>query len=223
MALLVILTASACQGPVSALDPAGQGAADIAWITWVMIAGTLFFMALMTGLWLHAVYRRSDRPLKLSNTTVLVGGGLVLPLVVITLLLVYGIRSGHSMLPIGAPDLEIRVTAYQWFWEFEYSDDQGRSLTLVDELHLPLGQRIDFHIDTADVIHSFWIPALGGKMDAIPGRTNTLRLVPTRAGQFGGQCAEFCGARHAHMHFAVTVHEPEDFQRWLDTAFEDAP
>ncbi|MCC5865712.1 MAG: cytochrome c oxidase subunit II [Wenzhouxiangella sp.] len=187
-----------------------------------MIVGTGFFMALMSGLWLHAVYRRSKRPLKVSAATALVGGGLVLPIVIITLLLVYGIRSGHSMLPIGTPDLEVRVTAYQWFWEFEYEDGQGRRLTLVDELHLPVGQRIDFHIDSADVIHSFWIPALGGKIDAIPGRTNTLRLVPTRAGRFGGQCAEFCGALHAHMHFEVTVHEPGDFQRWLTEAFEEA-
>ena len=211
-----------CASSVSTLDPAGQATADIAWITWVMMLGCLFFMALMSALWLHAVYRKSGQPVKVSTATALVGGGLVLPIVVITLLLVYGVRTGHSMLPIGQPDLEIRVTAYQWSWEFEYEDEQGQTLTLVDELHLPADQRIDFHIDTADVIHSFWIPALGGKIEAIPGRTNTLRLVPTRPGQFGGQCAEFCGALHAHMHFEVTVHEADEFQRWLTEAFEAA-
>jgi cytochrome c oxidase subunit II len=221
---LVALMLSGCSGEMSALNPAGQAASDIAWITWIMIIGCLFFMGLMSLLWLHAVYRRSAEPIKtFSTTSMLVGGGLVLPLVVITLLLVYGIRSGHSMLPIGQPDLEIRVTGYQWFWEFEYVDEQGRTLTLVDELHLPVDQRIDFHVATADVIHSFWIPALGGKLDAMPGRVNTLRLVPTRTGKFGGQCAEFCGARHAHMRFEVTVHEPEDFEQWLTEALEGGP
>ncbi len=205
---------------MSALDPAGQAAADIAWISWLMIGGTLFFMAMMSALWLHALYRNSERPSRITARTALIGGGLVLPLVVITLLLAYGVRTGHSMLPIGPADLEIRVTAQQWSWTFEYRNGQGQTLTLVDELHLPVGQRIDFHIDSVDVIHSFWIPALGGKIDAIPGRSNTLRLLPTRPGRFGGQCAEFCGALHAYMRFEVTVHESEDFQRWLDQAFE---
>lgn len=212
---------SGCAGSMSALDPAGQAASEIAWITWVMIIGTLVLMALMSLLWLHAVYRRGQQPVAgLSNQKVLIGGGLILPLVVITLLLVYGVRTGHSMLAIGQPDLEVRVMAYQWFWEFEYTDEHGRSVTLVDELHLPVNQRIDFQIETADVIHAFWIPSLGGKVDAIPGRVNTLRLVPTRTGQFGGQCAEFCGARHAHMRFEVTVHERDDFEQWLTDALE---
>lgn len=222
-AALGALTLAACGGEMSTLEPAGQAAADIAWITWVMIAGTFFFMALMTVLWLHAVYRRTGTALKINSTVVLVAGGLALPLVVISLLLVYGVRSGHSMLPIGSPDLEIRVTGHQWFWEFEYQTAEGESLTLIDELHLPKDRRIDFHIETADVIHSFWIPALGGKIDAIPGRINSLRLVPTQTGRFGGQCAEFCGALHAHMRFEVTVHEPEDFERWLARAGQDAP
>lgn len=208
---------------MSALDPAGQAATDIAWITWVMIIGCGVLMLLMSVLWLHAVYRRSDQPLRIGTRPALIWGGLVLPTVVITLLLVYGVRTGHSMLPIGPPDLEIRVIAYQWFWEFEYPDDNGEPITLVDELHLPVGQRIDFHIETADVIHGFWIPALGGKVDAIPGRVNTLRLHPTRTGSFGGQCAEFCGARHAHMAFDVHIHEVEDFEAWLSEQRGDQP
>lgn len=204
-----------CASSVSTLDPAGQGAADIAWITWVMIGGTLFFMALMTVLWLQAVYVPSERTQKLNGRSVLIWGGLAMPLAVIILLLIYGVRTGHSMLPIGQPDLEVRVTAYQWFWEFEYQTPDGRALTVIDELHLPVGQRVDVHVVTADVIHSFWVPALGGKIDAIPGRVNTIRLVPTRTGQFRGQCAEFCGALHTHMAFEVTVHEADQFETWL--------
>ena len=223
LAALAALTLVGCQSPYSALHPAGQGAIDIAWITWVMIFGALFFMALMSAFWLHAVYRRQSQPLGVSNRLLLIGGGLALPLVVVVLLLVYGVRSGHSLLPQGSPDLEIRVIAHQWFWHFEYEAPNGERFALVDELHLPLDARVDLHIETRDVIHSFWVPSLGGKMDAIPGRSNTLRLQPTRTGQFGGQCAEFCGARHAHMAFDVFVHEAADFDAWLATQTGNGP
>jgi cytochrome c oxidase subunit II len=223
MAGLVGIALAGCQGTHSTLHPAGQGAADVAWITWVMIFGCLFFMALMSAFWLHAVYRQRREALGYSNRLLLIGGGLVLPLVVILVLLIYGVRSGHSMLPVGSPDLEIRVTAQQWFWRFEYEVANGQRFELIDELHLPLGARVDLHIETGDVIHSFWVPSLGGKLDAIPGRTNTLRLKPTRTGQFGGQCAEFCGARHAHMTFDVTVHEAADFETWLASQAGEAP
>ncbi|MGY6553318.1 MAG: cytochrome c oxidase subunit II [Wenzhouxiangella sp.] len=209
------LLLSACDGSMSTLAPAGQAAADIAWISWVMIFGTLFFMLLMSVLWLQAVYRPSERTRTLDSRTVLIWGGLAMPLAVITLLLIYGVRSGHSMLPIGQPDGEVRVTAYQWFWEFEYDTDDGETFTLIDELHLPVGQRIDVHVGTNDVIHSFWVPALAGKIDAIPGRINTIRLHPTRIGEFRGQCAEFCGVLHAHMAFEVTVHTAESYRAWL--------
>lgn len=186
-----------------------------------MIIGTLLLMGLMSALWLHAVYGRSERARQWRGRHVVIAGGLVLPLAVITMLLVYGVRTGHSMLPIGSPDLEVRVKAYQWFWEFEYDTDSGQTITLVDELHLPVDRRIDFHVATADVIHAFWVPALGGKIDAIPGRVNTVRLHPTRTGEFRGQCAEFCGALHAHMAFDVTVHEAGDFEEWLAGQLED--
>ena len=212
---------SGCQGSMSTLAPAGQGAADIAWITWIMLIGVVFFMLLMSVLWLHAVYRRSPEPLKLRGRSALIWGGLALPLAVITLLLVYGVRTGHSLLPLGAPDLEVRVTAYQWFWEFEYDAGDGRSVIVIDELHLPVDRRVDVLVSTADVIHGFWVPVLGGKIDAVPGRVNTIRLQPTRTGQFRGQCAEFCGALHAHMAFEVTVHERDGFQAWLAERLED--
>lgn len=209
-----------CSSEVSTLAPGGQGAAEIAWITWVMIIGCGVLMLMMTALWLHAVYRKSARPVTITTRSAVLLGGLALPVVVITLLLVYGVRTGQSMLPIGQPDLEVRVTAYQWFWEFEYETSAGR-VTRIDELYLPVGRRIDFHVATEDVIHSFWIPSLGGKIDAVPGRVNTLRLEPTRTGRFRGQCAEFCGALHAHMAFEVNVVEPEAFEAWLEENVED--
>jgi cytochrome c oxidase subunit II len=210
-----------CSGTMSTLDPAGQGAADIARISWIMIIGTLVFMALMSALWLHAVYRRHRDPLQWPARKILVGGGVVLPTLVIVLLLVYGVRSGESMLPSGPADLEIRATGHQWWWQFEYLGEDGPVAETADELHLPVGARVDIHVHTSDVIHSFWVPSLGGKVDAIPGRTNTLRLQPVRTGRMQGQCAEFCGALHALMSFEVTVHEADAFAAWLDAASEE--
>ncbi len=213
---------SGCSGAMSTLDTAGRGAADIAWITWIMICGTLLFMALMSGLWLHAVHRRSTTPLHWPEKNILIGGGVILPLMVLVLLLIYGVRSGESMLPAGAADLEVRAIGHQWWWEFEYADADGGTVTTANELHLPVNALVDVHVETTDVIHSFWVPALGGKLDAIPGRTNTLRLQPTRTGRFQGQCAEFCGALHAHMSFEVTIHEADAFSAWLTGATDAA-
>jgi cytochrome c oxidase subunit II len=211
-----LLLAGCGEPVVSALAPAGEAAADIAWITWAMLSGAAFFTLLMTALGLHAVYRRADRPMRVSAFSVLIWGGLALPLSVTLLLLVYGIPTGHSMLPLGQPDLEVRVTGHQWWWQFEHADADGRPLYTANELHLPVDRTVDIHITSADVIHAFWVPVLGGKLDAIPGSVNTLRLRPTRVGVYRGQCAEFCGAQHARMAFEVHVHEPEDFERYLE-------
>lgn len=183
-----------------------------------MLAGSGVLMALMSGLWLHATCRARGEPLHWPEQRILVGGGLALPLVVIVVLLIYGVRSGQSMLPIGTPDLVVRAIGHQWWWQFEYIGPNGQLVRVVDQLHLPVDARVDVVVESADVIHSFWVPSLGGKLDAIPGRINTLRLRPTRTGNYGGQCAEFCGSRHAHMRFEVTVHEPAGFASWLADA-----
>ncbi len=203
---------------MSTLAPAGQAATDIAWITWVMLAGAVLLMALMSALWLHASHPARAEPLRWSDQRILIGGGLILPLSVIVLLLIYGVRSGQSMLPVDAPDLQVRAIGHQWWWQFEYTGPDGRVVRLANELHLPVDVRVDVLIESVDVIHSFWVPALGGKLDAIPGRTNTLRLMPTRPGRYQGQCAEFCGAGHAHMRFEVTVHEAGAYANWLAAA-----
>lgn len=207
-----------CESAVSTLAPAGQAAADIAWITWVMLGGCVLLMLLMSGLWLHASYHGRREPLRWSEQRILTGGGLILPLAVIVLLLIYGVRSGQSMLPIGTPDLAVRAIGHQWWWQFEYVGADGQIVQVANELHLPVSARVDVLVSSEDVIHSFWVPALGGKLDAIPGRINTLRLLPMRSGRLVGQCAEFCGAGHAHMRFDVIVHEAEAFTEWLEAA-----
>jgi len=110
---------------------------------------------------------------------------------------------------------DIRVTGHQWWWRLEYRDPAGGWIETANELHLPANRPTRIEIRSADVIHSFWIPNLSGKIDMIPGRTNHLTLTPRQPGWVRGQCAEFCGAQHAKMALDVKVDTPEDFAAWL--------
>jgi cytochrome c oxidase subunit 2 len=111
-----------------------------------------------------------------------------------------------------ATALRVDVYGKQWWWEFHYPQQK---ITTANELHLPKGQAVAFFLNAPDVIHSFWIPQLGGKRDVVPHRVNQLVLTPNRPGEYPGQCAEYCGMSHANMRFRVFVHEPADFEKWV--------
>ena len=111
-----------------------------------------------------------------------------------------------------AQALDVTVRGRQWWWEFRYP---SLGVVTANELHLPAGRPVALSLEGPDVIHSFWVPQLGGKRDVIPGRVNRLTLVPERPGEYWGQCAEFCGASHANMGLRVFVDTPEEFARWL--------
>jgi cytochrome c oxidase subunit 2 len=112
--------------------------------------------------------------------------------------------------------LKIMVVGEQWWWRVRYEPATGGAVDLANEIRLPVGEPVLFELESPDVIHSFWIPSLGGKMDMIPGRRTRLTLQPTRTGVFRGTCAEYCGASHALMAFDVVVMEKNEFARWLD-------
>jgi cytochrome c oxidase subunit 2 len=120
--------------------------------------------------------------------------------------------------------LKVTVSASQWWWGIEYqNDDPSQIVHTANELHLPVGRLVQFKLNTGDVIHSLWIPALAGKQDLIPGRANDLRIVPTKIGHYRAQCAEFCGLQHAHMAFDVTVESPQAFAAWYAAQLKPAP
>jgi cytochrome c oxidase subunit II len=111
-----------------------------------------------------------------------------------------------------ADQLQIKVIAHQWWWEFHYPT---LGVQTADELHIPTGRPIHFELVSVDVIHSFFMPELGGKRDVIPGQENQITLVANVPGEYYGQCAEFCGASHANMRFRVFVDTPEGFAEWV--------
>jgi cytochrome c oxidase subunit 2 len=120
--------------------------------------------------------------------------------------------------------LSITLTANQWWWDVQYnSSDASKTLRTANELHLPVGVPVRITLASNDVIHSFWVPSLAGKQDLIPGRESDITIVPKRTGIFRGQCAEFCGAQHAHMALVVVVEPYADFIKWWDHQLQPAP
>lgn len=178
-------------------------------------AGVLILLA-VTALALYATFRPEERTLGRPRL-LLIGGGLIFPMTVLTALLFYGVRTGHALLPLpGRPDVfHVEVVAHQWWWEVIYPDVGGRPLYAANEIHIPAGRPVDVTVRSADVIHSFWAPRLGGKIDAIPGHSNRIRLQADLPGIYWGQCAEFCGAQHARMGLVIEAHEEPALQERL--------
>lgn len=134
------------------------------------------------------------------------GMGVGFSLAILALALAGALWVGERILPHG-PAIEVKAHARQWSWTFTYDGADGPRES-EGVLHIPAGQPVDVLITSADVIHSVWVPQLGGKMDAIPGRQNRLRLEAARPGTYEGLCAEFCGLEHATMRFEVIAHDP---------------
>jgi cytochrome c oxidase subunit 2 len=113
------------------------------------------------------------------------------------------------------PRLTIAVTGHQWWWQVQYlSDDPSQVFFTANEIHIPTGQSVLFKLTGADVIHSFWVPALGGKTDAIPGQINQTWLEAHKPGIYRGQCTEYCGIQHANMGLLLIAQTPRDFAAW---------
>ena len=221
--LMLGLALGGCGGPQSALDPAGRGAEEIAELFWWMFGGGLVVWILVVGLALYAIRVEPGPHDARKAKLFIIGGGTVLPTLVLAGYLVYGLSLLPRLVEPAPPgSLEIAVTGERFWWRVRYEGAGGAAVELANELHLPVGEPVELRLTSPDVIHAFWVPALGGKMDMIPGRTNRLKLEPTRTGTFRGACAEFCGASHALMSFYVVVEPRADFERWLAAQAEAA-
>ena len=222
-ALLQTLPLLGCSGPKGALDPAGEPAESQAALFWWMTGGVTLIWLLVMGLAVYAAWTPARTDLT-GPRRLIVWGGVIVPTAVLTLLLVYGLSMLEPMLaPAGPASLRVAVTGEQFWWRVRYLPPGANPVELANEIRLPVGEEAEFLLESRDVIHSFWIPALGGKMDMIPGRQTRLRLLPMRVGEYRGVCAEYCGSSHAFMSFAVVVQERADFARWLDAQRQPAP
>jgi cytochrome c oxidase subunit 2 len=216
-AALTALALSACQDSQSSLAAQGPEAARIATLAWVLFIGATVIMVGMIAMWAVATFGSERARRWLSREAVVVGGGIVFPAVTLSILLAYGLlltRAGGAA-ESGDEPMRISIVGEQWWWRVIYEAPGGSSFESANEIRIPTGRRVELALTTADVIHSFWVPNLAGKVDMIPGRTNQLTFTADNAGSMRGQCAEYCGGAHALMAFNVIAMEPDAFNEWM--------
>lgn len=207
-----------CSGQQSALDPAGEESEAVFRLFIVMVCGAVMIWLAVTALFLHAA-RHREASWTPEHASALIGwGGVAFPVVMLLGLLGYAVWLMPAIRPWNPTTQKegaIEVTGEQFWWRVRYPGMNGEdTFETANEIRLPVGQPATFSLKATGVIHSFWIPALGGKMDMIPGRTNFLTLKPKRTGIYRAPCAEFCGTSHAYMALSVVVMEQEDFDIW---------
>lgn len=179
-----------------------------------MFSGALLILVLVMTLVFYAMFRTPSKRPRLAVVPFLAWAGVVFPLVVLTALLIYGTDLGRRITHAADHSLHIEVTGHRWWWEVRYPAAAGPEVVTANELRIPAGVPVELSLRSADVIHSFWIPNLGGKIDMIPGLTNTLRFTAGAPGRFRAQCSEFCGAQHARMGLVVIAESAAEFAQW---------
>lgn len=171
--------------------------------------------ALVMGITLYAVLARRKPTSKRFADRFILGAGVLFPTIALAFLLGFGLRLLPDWREGDRPDLRIHVVGEQFWWRVTYEGPDGSRFETANTMHLPVGAEVELVLTAHDVIHSFWIPALGGKLDMIPGRDTVLRLRPDEIGRYRGVCAEFCGLSHGLMAFEAVVEPPQEFDAWL--------
>ncbi|MTV38428.1 cytochrome c oxidase subunit II [Duganella radicis] len=197
----------------SVLHPAGPDAETIAQLAWVMAGGAVLIFA---GVMVLCVMGLRGRRVVHARWW-LWGGGIALPVLVLSALLAFStLRGAQLSMPSSRHAVKIAVVARMWWWEVRYTDPAGGpDIVLANEVRIPVGQPVYLGLSSADVIHSFWVPALAGKVDMVPGRLHGMTLQADRAGVYRAQCAEYCGQQHAQMALHVVAQSGPEFAAWL--------
>jgi cytochrome c oxidase subunit 2 len=221
--LVPLCTLCACSLAPSPLAPASPRGDDLRSLWWVLFAIAVIVLAVVTALLVWAAVRsptpeeqQRDHPF---GTRLVWIGGIIIPLIILAA--VFALSVARMRASDGAtPGLTIDVIGHQWWWEIRYP--QG-NVTTANEIHLPAGQRAHILVGSADVIHGFWVPRLQGKIDAIPGQTNSIDLESDQPGDYRGECLVYCALQHANMNLLVIVEPKDDFDRWLSSQASAPP
>ena len=227
--------ASLENAPLQYLSGSGARAYPVVQLTWAVIGISIAVMVIIALLVLVACLKRKPpapstpdgkAPIGREGPGlewIYIGTGLsTLVLLVVSVWTMMTINAVAT--PPNQPGLTIEVHGRQWWWEALYVSDQpSKMFRTADDIHIPVGIPVQLNLIGDDVIHSFWVPALSGKMDTVPGQTNTLWIEADKPGVYRGQCTEYCGQQHAHMGFTVTADPPEAFQAWWAHQLEPAP
>jgi cytochrome c oxidase subunit 2 len=221
---LAVLSLAGCAGAPSILKPESPGAKITYDLALIIFGIAVAVFVIVEGLLLYSAIHFSRKsgdglPQQIEGNKRLEIAWTVVPAIVLAVVFVVSLPILRSVTYTLAPStgaaskaLHVRVVGHQWWWEFDYPELQ---IVTADELHVPVGTVVNVDVDSADVIHSYWAPQLGGKIDAIPGQTNRTWFQVTQEGTYHGQCAEFCGVEHANMRFEVIAEPPDQFQAWV--------
>jgi len=228
-------TVASADTPLSYMRGYGLKAYPVVTLTWGLLLISLAVVVIIAGLGMGALLRRRSAPAIGLDGRLSVardeGGlrwiyiGVAISSVVLIAAAVWTFLTLAAVgdVPASAA-LTIEVTGHQWWWQVRYlSDDPSRIFTTANEIHIPVGEPVRFRLIGADVIHSFWVPALAGKTDVIPGQTNLTWLEAEKPGSYRGQCTEYCGQQHAHMALFVVASPASEFTAWWNSQLRSAP
>ncbi len=228
--LLVVgcLVGGCTENTPALIRPQGEAAREINTLWWILFGmGTAVYLLVMAFVLFALFRRRSQADLSgdpqrngVNGRRLIWFGGVIIPAVILAVTYGFTLDTMRDLrLPSADDRLVIKVTGYQWWWQVVYP---GENAITANEIYLPAGEEVLFELTSADVIHSFWVPELHGKMDLIPGITNTWKLQADEPGEYWGLCAEFCGMQHAKMLFLVVAVPPEEFDAWLEAQRQPA-
>lgn len=218
------LLLSGCINSPNVFDPKGPASREIANLGLLLMGmGTAVFILVM-GLLFYALFRRRGQeteggdgritPPSARSQNWVILGGVIFPAVILSILLFFTITTLQALsAPEPLDDFTVEVIGRQWWWEVRYPQHQ---IVTANEIHIPVGQPVRVLMTSSDVIHSFWVPDLNGKLDMIPGQTNEFWLQADSVGEYWGECTEFCGIQHAKMNFVVVAETAEEYSRWVE-------
>lgn len=202
---------------ISVFNPASPEARDLLnlWNVCIWVCGFVLAAVTLPMLYILVRYRKvgTDEPPQVAGNKNLEIIWTLIPLALITLLFILSVNTARAVDHPVRSEPDIIVTGHQWWWEVTYPTANA---TTANEIHVPVGRDVLIGVETADVIHDFWVPRLGRKIDAIPGRRNFVWIRADEPGEYLGACAEFCGAQHAWMRFRVVAQAPSAYDSWLN-------
>jgi cytochrome c oxidase subunit II len=198
------------------LDATFRKTVYLAAIVFVLVEGALLF-----AIWKFRARPGAPEPAQTHGNTTLEIVWTMIPAVILALIAVPTVRTIFRTATKPGPEaLQVEVIGHQWWWEFRYPE---LGLVTASDVHLPAGRPVSLEISAVDVIHSFWVPGLGGKRDALPGGRTRIVLTAGTPGVYHGQCAEFCGESHANMRHLAIVDTPAEFEAWVAAQKAPAP
>jgi cytochrome c oxidase subunit 2 len=223
--VMIATLSSGCGETIPVLSPHSVEAGAIAQLSWILFAGgAAILLLVILAVWLAMAGSEGVRQ-HLANPRMVITGGVIFPSVVLSALLLFNLslmRSAARVPSDWADTAAIAVTGEQWWWRVAYAGPGGATIETANDIRIPVGRDIVFKLRSADVIHAFWVPSLGGKVDMIPGRETRLRVHATKPGVFRGPCTEYCGGPHALMTLNVAAMPAGEFAAWLARERSDA-